>query len=276
LKQKEEKMQLLTLIQDIRADHPTMGLRDMYYMLKPKCMGRDKFEAFCKSYGFKSKQQKNYTRTTDSSGVTRFENQIRNLKLEYINQVWQSDISYYYVNGKFYYLCFIIDSYSRRIIGYKVSRRLHTDQTTLPALKMAIKERESFMLEGLILHSDGGGQYYAKEFLELTKENRIINSMCEFAWENGKAERINGVIKNNYLKHRSIRNYDDLCKEVDRAVSLYNNEKPHIKLMRKTPLAFENEILSLNEQTKLKMIESLDAKRSILGASSPLKSKQTS
>ena len=75
--------------------------------------------------------------------------------------------------------------------------------------------------------------------------------------------------------HRRIRNFNELCKEVDRAVSLYNNEKPHIELKRKSPIAFENEVVSLAQQTKLKMKESLDAKGSILGASSPLKSKQT-
>ncbi len=57
--------------------------------------------------------------------------------------------------------------------------------------------------------------------------------MCEYAWENGKAERINGVIKNNYLKHRNINTYEELVKEVDRSVYLYNSDKPHIELKRK-------------------------------------------
>jgi putative transposase len=271
-------MQLLSIIQDIRQDHPTIGLRDLYYMINPKCFGRDKFESFCKYNNLGSKKHKNYTRTTDSRGLIRYENHIKDLELEHIDQVWVSDISYFYLNGKFYYLCFILDAYSRRIIGYCVSNRLLTEKTTLPAIRMALRTRKRKKLKGqfgLIFHSDGGGQYHDHEFIKLTREYGMINSMCEFAWENGKAERINGVIKNNYLKHRSIKNFEDLCKEVDRAVSLYNNEKPHIKLNRKTPIAYENELLSLKKQTKLKMIESLDAKRSILGASSPLKSKQT-
>ena len=114
-----------------------------------------------------------------------------------------------------------------------------TEQTTLPALETAIKNRKNTKLDGLIFHSDGGGQYYDKEFLKLTQKHKINNSMCEYPWENGKVERLNGVIKNNYLKHREINSYSDLVKEVDRSVQLYNEEKPHINLKRKTPCEFE-------------------------------------
>jgi putative transposase len=274
-KQKDEEMQLLQLIYQIRSDHPTMGLRDMYYKIQPESMGRDAFEQFCKSYQLMSKRFKNYRNTTDSSGVIRFDNLLLDARITDIDQVWQSDISYYEVKGKFYYLTFIIDAYSRRIIGHQTSERLYTEQTTLPALQMAIKTRCKKDLQGLIFHSDGGGQYYDKAFLTLTKNQKIRNSMCEFAWENGKAERINGVIKNNYLKHRTIANYMDLTKEVDRSVQLYNEEKPHIRLKRKSPITFEKEIAYLRQQTKPKMTESFEAIVQIYGASSPLKSEQT-
>lgn len=262
-KKRDEQLQLLKIIYDIREDHPTMGVRDMYYKIRPTIMGRDVFEAFCKEHKLDSKRNKNYRRTTDSSGVIRFENLIKELTLTKMDQVWQSDISYFEVKGRFYYLTFILDAYSRRIVGYQVSSRLRTEDTTLPSLRMAIRIRKGRHLVGLIFHSDGGGQYYDKVFLELTSKYKIINSMCEYAWENGKAERINGVIKNNYLKHRKIESYEMLCKEVDRAVSLYNQDKPHIKLNRKSPMTFEKELLNLQEQTKPKMNKSLEAKVSI-------------
>lgn len=235
-----ERKQLLLLIHQIRDDHPTMCCRDMYYKLKPETMGRDAFERFCKEEGLMSTRPKNWRRTTDSSGVVRFDNLMVGLKLDHLNQVWQSDITYYEVKDKFYYITFIEDSYSRRIIGHYVSKRLYTEQTTLPALEIAFRNRKNINLDGLIFHSDGGGQYYDKEFLKLTKKHKITNSMCEYPWENGKVERINGVIKNNYLKHRVINSYNDLLKEVDRSVQLYNEEKPHIELKRKTPVGFEN------------------------------------
>ena len=99
--------------------------------------------------------------------------------------------------------------------------------------------------------------------------------MCEYAWENGKAERINGVIKNNYLKHRSIKSFAQLVKEVDRSVSLYNSDKPHKALQRKSPVTYENELLYLQQQTMPKMKESFEATTQIYGASSPAKSEQT-
>jgi len=271
-KNRDEEMQMLKIIYEIRKEHPTMGMRDLYYKISPKTLGRDAFEAFCKSYNLWSKKPKNYRRTTDSTGVERFDNLLQNMHLTNINQAWQSDITYYEIDGRFYYITFILDSFSRRIIGHKTSTRLTTEQTTLPALQMAIKTRNNEDVKGLVFHSDGGGQYYAKIFLKLTEKNEFKNSMCEYAWENGKAERINGIIKNNYLVHRNIKNLRELEKEVDRSVSLYNSQKPHIKLKRKTPLAFEKDLLCLNKQTKPKMTESFDAKHKIYGASSPVKS----
>ena len=239
----DERYQLLWLIAQIRKDHPTMSARDMYFKLNPASMGRDAFELFCKREGFSSSRTKNYRRTTDSTGVIRFDNEIEGLEIIRPNQVWQSDITYFEVNGKFYYLTFIVDACSRMLVGHSVSDRLTTECTTIPALQMAIKfrGRATTSTDSLIFHSDGGGQYYAKKFLDITGRFNITNSMCEYAWENGKAERINGVIKNNYLRHKNITSYDALVKEVDRIVYLYNHDKPHIKLRRKTPFEFETE-----------------------------------
>jgi len=252
LKNKSEQGQLLLLIYQIREDHPTMGARDMYFKLQPKCMGRDAFELFCKEENLGSKKKKNYRVTTDSSGVIRFNNLLINLKITKINQVWQSDITYFELHGIFYYLTFIIDAFSRRIVGHQTSTRLTTEQTTLPALQKGIKlrEKQGLSVNELIFHSDGGGQYYAKVFLELTSKSGIQNSMCAYAWENGKAERINGVIKNNYLIHRNIKTYDELVKEVDRSVNLYNTDKPHINLQRLTPIKFENQYLCLEQKVE--------------------------
>lgn len=240
LRHQSYQHQLLFLIYQIRADNPSMGARDMYYLLQPAHLGRDKFEAFCKDQGFCSRRILNYRRTTNSTGVIRFPNLTTNLQLDRINQVWVSDITYFELNNTFYYLTFIMDAFSRRILGYHVSNRLFTTQTTLPAIKMALEVRKEMDLTGTIFHSDGGGQYYEKEFLTLTQKMKMINSMCEYPWENGKAERINGIIKNNYLNHRKINNYDELKKEVDRSVQLYNQHKPHIGLKRLSPIKFEN------------------------------------
>lgn len=269
MEQQGMEQQVLYLVSLVRQDHPGMGLRDIYYKIQPEGMGRDKFEGLCAVHGFSVKRPRNYSRTTDSSGVCRFENLIENLLIDRVNQVWQSDITYYEVKGKFYYITLIQDAYSKVIVGYSVSKRLTTEQTTLAALKMALKYRRGQALAGLIFHSDGGGQYYDKAFVGLTKSKGIRNSMCSHAWENGMAERLNGVIKNNYLKYRHIESFEGLKLEVDRTVLLYNHDKPHSVLNRQPPLVFENNWIYLQSQTKAKVTESFDAKHQKNGASSP-------
>jgi len=243
LQERSLEEQLVLIVYQVREDHPTMGLRDIYYKTNPQNIGRDRFEMLCKQSGLAIERTHNMRRTTDSSGVIRFENLLIGLIIYKPNQVWQSDITYYELNQRFYYITFIIDAFTRIIVGYAVSQRLTTEQTTLPALKNAIKSRTDLNMDikALIFHSDGGGQYYDKEFLKLTNKNQIENSMCEYPWDNGKAERINGVIKNNYLVHRHINTYEQLLTEVDRSVFLYNTDKPHIELQRKSPIQFEND-----------------------------------
>jgi putative transposase len=241
MKTDEQTAYLITIIQQIRLDHPTLSSRAMYHKILPEHIGRDKFEQLCYQWGFSVQKPINYTRTTNSNGVIRFDNLVENLAINQINQVWSSDITYFELNARFYYLTFILDNYSRYIVGYSIALGLTTEQTTLPALKMALKTRNHTLPVGTIFHSDGGGQYYDKNFLALTKQYKFKNSMCEMAYQNGKAERINGIIKNNYLIHREITSFTALVKEVDRSVSLYNNDKPHKALDYKTPLQVEKE-----------------------------------
>jgi len=261
LQERSIEEQILMLVYRVREDHPTMGLRDIYFKIIPIEIGRDRFEILCKQSGLMVERTHNLRRTTDSSGVIRFDNLLIGLVINKPNQVWQSDITYFEFNGRYYYITFIIDAFTRVIVGYAVSQRLKTEQTTLPALQKAIKSRIDLNvnLDALIFHSDGGGQYYDKDFLLLTKKHKIISSMCQYPWENGKAERINGVIKNNYLIHRFINSFEQLQTEVDRSVLLYNNEKPHCKLQRKSPNQFEKDYLCTNssiENTKPDSTES--------------------
>lgn len=251
---------LEVIINQIRYEHPTMAIKSLYELIKPSGMGRDKFVAYCNELGLNQVKRFKPIRTTDSSGVVRFENRLTNLSITRINQVWSSDITYYQIGEDVYYLTFIIDNYSRMILGWSVSMSLTTETTTLPALKMAVKRRKEVDLKGLIFHSDGGGQYYAKVFLEYTTKYGFINSMCEYAYENGKAERINGIIKNNYLKHWGNPSLMHLIKNVDRACSNYNLEKPHKSLKKLSPIIFERNLINLQQQTKPEVMESFYGK----------------
>jgi transposase InsO family protein len=249
MKAAEIEEYVLRIASEIRFDHPTMSCRAMYYKLRPVRIGRDKFEALCYGAGLMIERYVSPCRTTDSTGVIRFPNLLKSVTITSIDQVYCSDITYYEVGQRFYYLTFLMDCYSRVILGYSVSKHLTTESTTMPALQMAIATRGNKIPEGVILHSDGGGQYYDQEFLRLTNQHKMKNSMCEMAYENGKAERINGVIKNNYLRFYSIQSFEQLQEGVDRAIQLYNHEKPHKALKYATPFGFEKQLLLLQQQT---------------------------
>jgi len=156
----EEQEQLIPLINEIRIDHPRMSARDIYLKLKPSCMGRDQFERFCMDSGYRLNQLRNYRVTTNSLGVTRFPNLIKDMKVTGINQVFVSDITYYDMGTETYYLTLIMDLFNREIVGWSASNNLRTESTTLPALYRLISQRGRTNIKGSILHSDGGGKYY--------------------------------------------------------------------------------------------------------------------
>lgn len=239
----EEQEQLIPLINEIRIDHPRMSARDIYLKLKPSCMGRDQFERFCLDSGYRLNQLRNYRVTTNSLGVTRFPNLIKDMKVTGINQVFVSDITYYDMGPDTYYLTLIMDLFNREIVGWSASNNLRTESTTLPALYRLISQRGRTNIKGSILHSDGGGQYYCKEFKALTRELEMVNSMTEEkVYENAHAERLNGIIKNNYLYPYGPTNLGSLKRLLDKAVLMYNTGKPHKALGKLTPSEFKKTV----------------------------------
>jgi putative transposase len=239
----EEQEQLIPLINEIRVDHPRMSARDIYLKLHPSCMGRDQFERFCMDSGYRIKKLRNFRVTTNSLGVTRFPNMIKDLEVTRVNQVFVSDITYFDLGSDTRYLTFIMDLYNREIVGYSESDNLRTESTTIPALHRLIKLRGKANLKGVIMHSDGGGQYYCNEFKVLTKELEMINSMTEEkVYENAHAERLNGVIKNNYLYPYGPTNVSSLRRLLDKAVYMYNTGKPHKALRKLAPIMFKSTI----------------------------------
>ena len=213
MNQEEEKQQLLPIIVQIRQNHPKMSSRLLYKKIMPQTMGRDRFEEFCHINGFKVLLKRSFIKTTESKHINCFPNLLLDLaEWTDVNQLWVSDITYYEINQRFYYLTFVMDIFNREIVGYNASKTLRTLDTTIPSLKMAIRKRKLLPKSGLIHHSDCGGQYYCKEFLKLTDYYGIRNSMAKSVYENPFAERINGTIKNDYLKLYLPQSFDQLTK----------------------------------------------------------------
>ena len=260
----EEQEQLIPLINEIRRDHPRMAVRYIYLKLKPSCMGRDQFERFCMESGYRIKRLKNFRVTTNSLGVTRFPNLIKDIKFTGINQAFVSDITYYEIGPETYYLTFIMDLFNREIVGWSVSDNLRTENTTIPALHRLIKNRGKANLQGTFFHSDGGGQYYCNGFKVLTRELGMINSMTESSvYENSHAERLNGIIKNNYLYPYGPKDKSSLIRLTNKAVMMYNTGKPHKALGKMTPIEFRNTIDNENNSTSCFPLPTVNHQQSI-------------
>jgi transposase InsO family protein len=245
----QEKLSGLILEADIlREEHPGCGVEKMYYTLRPDWLGRDKFIALFMSLGYRVKTQKNYQRTTIPVH-SKYEDLIQGLIVQDMNIVWQTDITYFLMNGQFYYLVFIIDVYTKKILGYQASDHLRAE-ANIAALKMAIRN-SSGSLASLIHHSDRGSQYIDKDYIALLKRNQVQISMGAKAQDNAYAERINGTIKNEYLKYWEPRNLRELRRMLKKAVDHYNHKRIHDGLPNKmTPAQFEKSLLDLTSQKR--------------------------
>jgi putative transposase len=246
---KEEEAVLLYMVERIRENHPRMSAKVMYRMIQPGTLGRDKFIRLCLDNGHGVKRKKKNPRvTTNSIGVTRFPNLIWDLEVTAVNQVFVSDITYFELNGRFYYLTLIMDLYNREIVGSSESETLQTESTTIPALRQLARSRGEQNIKGAIFHSDGGGQYYSKEFKALTEKLGLRNSMTEEkVYENSHAERLNGTIKNDYLYPYQPKDRESLKKAYTKAIWMYNNEKPHDSLNGLTPVQYREKGVVDNE-----------------------------
>jgi hypothetical protein len=231
-------------ILEIRELHPGMGLRVIYDVLQPSGLGRDAFISIGITYGFRLIAYKNITKTTFSSPYSRYRNLLMNKRLDDINQLWTSDITYYKIGDICYYIVMIMDVYSRKIIGYSLADNMRAENNCT-ALKMAFSVRKQKLFSDLIHHSDRGGQYISDDYVTLLKAAGIKISMCNEVYENAHIERVNGTIKNQYLRHWNITNFEDLKKRLKNTINTYNALKPHSSLNKLSPDSFEQYIKEL-------------------------------
>lgn len=228
----------------LRKAHGGLGLTKAWYQIQPP-LGRHRFIREMTGRGHALRTKRSYIRTT-RSGSSRFPNLIKGLVINDINLVWQSDTTYFRMGERHYYLTFIIDLYSRYVVGYHVSNSLSA-QANLAALKMAIRKRKHDELQGLIFHSDGGTQYRYKPFVQLLRSHGISSSMCEVALDNAYAERLNGIIKNEYLHYHQPKDLVMLRKLTSKALKNYNCTRLHLGLHKKTSPAQFEQRLSQNQ-----------------------------
>jgi transposase InsO family protein len=234
-------MQLTALIAEaeaLRNEHPGCGVEKMYYVLRPSFIGRDRFIELMMDVGFRLSRARNFRRTT-YSGQLFYPNLIQGMTVSDPSTVWQSDITFISVADRFYYAVFIIDVYSKKIVGYKLSSHMRAI-ANVEALTMALRLHKAPQIH----HSDRGSQYIYTQYVELLKLHDTKISMGLKAQDNAYAERINRTIKEEYLQVWSPKNYDQLKMQVTKAVTHYNTKRPHNHLNRLTPAEFENRCLT--------------------------------
>jgi len=241
-------------ILQVREIHPGMGLRTIYERYEPEGIGRDAFIELGLRNGFRLKAAHKSVRTTFSVESRRYHNLLDGKRFRGVNQVWTSDITYFKIGERTYYIVLVMDVYSRRIIGYSVADNMRAEQN-VKALQMALDTRGlDHYNDGLIHHSDKGGQYISNDYTDLLGDFGIQISMCDIVYENAHIERVNGTIKNQYLHRWKINSYMQLSKKLEDAVRAYNFEKPHSKLGKLSPVEFEESLKELAFEKREELI----------------------
>lgn len=238
-----EESLVLSKVASIRADHRVMGGRKLYEKLHPFLlehqikMGRDAlFDLLAANGLLVKKKRRRFITTFSNHWLRKWPNLIRERKVTGINQLWVSDITYFKVAGEYVYISLITDAYSHKVVGFHLAETLESIET-LKALQMALQQLPQNLAGTLIHHSDRGVQYCSETYVKLLQDNGIKISMTENGdpLENAVAERINGILKGEYLKHYSITTIQQAKDELQRAVRLYNEDRPHFSIGLLTP-----------------------------------------
>jgi len=225
------KSHVLSIVRQARIDMPGIGVQKLWVLFNRNGLrvGRDWLYRLLRENGLLVKTTRKRVKTTDSRGWRRqFPNLVKGRKITSPNQVWVSDITYLNTRGGFVYLSLLTDAYSRKIVGWHVHPTLDTSGP-LVALVAALDGVGRGSIKGLIHHSDRGGQYCSAAYTRLLKERHVRISMTQNGspYDNAIAERVNGILKNEWLDKMTFNNIEDAKRETERVVNLYNTRRLH-------------------------------------------------
>lgn len=232
---------ILKLVKEIRGQHPRIGTQKIHHMITPQLQehgiryGRDRLYHLLYRHGLLIRHRKRKTYTTQSNhGLKKYPNRIKDLRLYVSEQLWVSDITYLRVGKGFAYLSLVTDAYSRKIVGWCLYPTLEATGA-IAALTMAIKDRKT--RRGLIHHSDRGIQYCCQHYVRELQHYGIGISMSAKGdpYENAIAERINGILKTEYLLGKTFSSLMAAQTAVASAIEKYNHLRPHASCDYHTP-----------------------------------------
>ena len=232
---------VVELVKAERRIQPRIGGRKLLYLMKAEMaeegvsIGRDRFFELLKLSDLLVVRKRIWPKTTNSRhSLPVFRNLVKDLELSGPNQAWASDLTYIRTEEGFMYASLITDMYSRKIVGYYIGDSLESIGCQ-KALEMAMELLPDDRYP--IHHSDRGCQYCCHEYVELLKSRGLSISMTEemHCYENAMAERVNGILKQEYELDSTFRRKELAKKAFIEAVELYNNRRPHLSLDYRTP-----------------------------------------
>ncbi len=233
---------VLKLVREIREDLPRAGVPKLYVMLKDKLtghgikMGRDGLYELLGEHGYLLRYRRRKPYTTDSNHHYRkYPNLIRDIRyLIAPGRLWVSDITYIRLREGFAYLSIVTDAYSHKIIGHCLHPSLHSDGP-VNALLMAVKSKRQV---NIIHHSDRGSQYCCQDYVRMLEYFDIQISMTENGdpYENAIAERVNGILKCEFMLDKTFACFTEAETAVNNAVDKYNHIRPHASCDNLTPV----------------------------------------
>jgi transposase InsO family protein len=239
---RKDEIVALELVVGIRRELPGLGGHKLHWLMRQPLkthgikLGRDKLFKLLRQHNLLIKKRKIVPKTTDSMHwLKKYPNLFKEFVISQSEEVWVSDITYICVGNDFNYLFLITDAHSHKIVGYCLHSLL-TKEGALLALDMALKTRTKF-LAGMIHHSDRGIQYCSFDYVRNLKDNGIEISMTENGdpYENAMAERINGILKNEFGLHKLFKTHYEATLAIQSSINAYNQYRPHMSCNNMTP-----------------------------------------
>jgi putative transposase len=243
---------IISRIEEVAEDFATYGYRKITAQLKRDgiVINRKKVQRIMRERGLFAKKKRQFVKTTDSNHpYPVYPNLIKDLKVTDVNQVWVADITYIRIVTAFVYLAVILDLYSRKAIGYAISRDIDTG-LSLAALQMAIKTRNP--RAGLIHHSDQGVQYAAHDYVDVLKNHEINISMSRKGnpYDNAFAESFMKTIKTEEVYLWEYQTLEDVQRRLPYFIeSVYNQKRLHASLGYRPPTEYEALLKTQNQET---------------------------
>lgn len=236
-KRLKEQDMIKAQIECIRSRMPKAGGLKLYKHLRAADIpiGRDRLFEMLRLWGWLIHKKRRYQKTTNSRHRFRkYNNLIKEQKPHHPHEVYVSDITYIRTREGFRYLYLITDMYSRKIVGYALTDNL-TVEGALKALVMALKQWPGNT--PLIHHSDRGIQYCCDDYVRMLTDANIRISMTEenHMYENALAERVNGILKDEFYLDQTIASHGLAKHLVRQSIDIYNNERLHMSLGYRTP-----------------------------------------